>query len=139
MPSSRSCRCFGLFPLFGEADGLCQPIHAQDVAGAWMAALQAPGAANRAYNLSGGEALPYRDMVARVFAALGRPRLLLPVPLPAFRAAVALLRRLPRYRHWSAAMVERMNRDLLFDHAEAARDLAFKPKAFALSAEDVAT
>ncbi len=37
---------------------------------------------------------------------------LLPVPLFAFRVAVALLRHLPRYRNWSSAMAERMNRDL---------------------------
>lgn len=134
---ARFIRRFGFFPLFGKAEGLRQPIHAEDVAGACLAALQAPGAANRAYNLSGGETLAYRDMVARVFAALGRPPRLVHVPLPAFRVAVALMRCLPRYRHWSAAMAERMNRDLVFDHAEAARDLGFKPKAFVLAAGDL--
>jgi uncharacterized protein YbjT (DUF2867 family) len=99
--------------------------------------LQTPGAANRAYNLSGGETLAYREMVARVFAALGRPARLVTVPLWAFRLAVAVLRRLPRYRHWSAAMAERMNRDLVFDHADAARDFGFKPRGFALVAEDL--
>jgi uncharacterized protein YbjT (DUF2867 family) len=76
-------------------------------------------------------------MVARVFAALGRPARLVTVPLWAFRLAVAMLRCLPRYRHWSAAMAERMNRDLVFDHTDAARDLGFKPRGFALTAEDV--
>src|SRR3546814_2901272 len=80
---------------------LRQPIHAEDVAAACVVALQAPGAANRAYNLSGGETLAYREMVARVFAALGRPARLVTVPLWAFRLAVAVLRRLPRYRHWT--------------------------------------
>ncbi|MDP2266678.1 MAG: NAD(P)-dependent oxidoreductase [Thiobacillus sp.] len=134
---ARFIRRFGFFPVFGKAKGLRQPIHAGDVAGACVAALQAPEAANHAYNISGGETLAYRDMVARVFAALGRPPRLLPVPLPAFRVAVALLRCLPRYRHWSAAMAERMNRDLVFDHAEAARDLGFKPRAFVLAAGDL--
>lgn len=134
---ARFIRRFGFFPLFGKAAGLRQPIHAQDVAGACLAALQAPGAANRAYNLSGGETLAYRDMVARVFAALGRPSRLVHVPLSAFRVAVALMRCLPRYRHWSVAMAERMNRDLVFDHAEAARDLDFKPRAFVLAAGDL--
>jgi nucleoside-diphosphate-sugar epimerase len=129
---ARFIRRFGFFPVFGKAEGLRQPIHAEDVAAACVAALQAPSAVNRAYNLSGGETLAYRDMVARVFAALAcRPRLL-PVPLPVFRLAVALMRCLPRYRHWSTAMAERMNRDLVFDHAEAARDLGFKPRAFML-------
>jgi hypothetical protein len=36
-------------------------------------------------------------------------------------------------------MVERMNRDLVFDHGEATRDLGFQPKGFALSAQDLMT
>src|SRR3546814_18582512 len=70
---ARFIRRFAFFPLFGSAQGLRQPIHAEDVAAACVVALQAPGAANRAYNLSGGETLAYRALVARVFAALGRP------------------------------------------------------------------
>jgi nucleoside-diphosphate-sugar epimerase len=134
---ARFIRRFGFFPLLGQAQGQRQPVHADDMAAACVAALQAPDAANRAYNISGGETLAYRDMVARVFAALGRPARLVTVPLWAFRLAVAMLRCLPRYRHWSAAMAERMNRDLVFDHTDAARDLGFKPRGFALTAEDV--
>jgi len=134
---ARFIRRFGFFPLLGRAQGLRQPIHADDVAAACVAALQAPGAANRAYNLSGGETLAYREMVARVFAALGRPVRVVTVPMWIFRLAVAMLRRLPRYGHWSAAMAERMNRDLVFDHAEAVRDFGFKPRGFALVAEDL--
>lgn len=130
---------FGFFPLFGKANGLRQPIHAVDVAAACLAALQAPCAANRAYNISGGETLTYRDMVIRVFSALGCSPRLPTVPLWVFRLAVSVLRRLPRYRQWSVAMAERMNRDLVFDHAEAARDLGFKPRAFVLEGGDLPT
>jgi nucleoside-diphosphate-sugar epimerase len=130
------CR-FGFFPLLGKAQGLRQPIHAEDVAAACISALQAPDAENRAYNISGGEILPYREMVVRVFAALGRPVRLVTVRLWAFSLAVTMLRCLPRYRHWSAAMAERMNRDLVFDHAEATRDLGLKPSDFALTADDL--
>ncbi|WP_300320358.1 NAD-dependent epimerase/dehydratase family protein [Accumulibacter sp.] len=128
---------FGFFPLLGEAQGRRQPIHAQDVAAACLAALGAPAAANRAYNISGGSTLAYREMAAQVFAALGRPPRLLQVPLSVFGLAVALLRCLPRYRHWSAAMAERMNRDLVFDHGEAVRDFAFAPRPFALTSADL--
>jgi len=128
---------FGFFPLFGKAIGLRQPLHAQDVAGAGIAALGSPAVVNRAYNLSGAETLPYRDMVARIFSALGQPVRLVPVPLFAFRFAVAILRLVPRYRNWSSAMAERMNRDLVFDHGEATRDFGFEPRPFVLSAEDV--
>lgn len=134
----RFIRRFGFFPLFGRARGLRQPVHAEDVAGACLAALRTSRAANRAFNISGNETLAYREMVSRVFAALDRRPRLLTVPLSVFRIAVACLRLLPRYRHWSVAMVERMNRDLVYDHTDAARDLDFKPRAFLLTDEDVA-
>jgi nucleoside-diphosphate-sugar epimerase len=134
---ARFIRRFGFFPVFGKANGLRQPIHAMDVAGACLAALQSSSAANRMYNISGGETLAYRDMVSRVFAALDRRPRMLMVPLWSFRMAVALLHCLPRYRHWSSAMAERMNRDMVFDRAEAERDLDFKPRPFELSASDL--
>lgn len=134
---ARFIRRFGFFPLLGKANGLRQPIHAADVAAACFSALRTPCAANRAYNISGGEVLAYRTMVTRIFTALGRRPRLLTVPLWVFRLAVATLRCLPRYRQWSAAMAERMNRDLVFDHAEAVRDLGFNPRAFMPAAEDL--
>jgi nucleoside-diphosphate-sugar epimerase len=123
---------FGFFPVLGKAHGLRQPIHAADVAGACIAALQSPAVSNRAYNISGGETLPYRSMVGRIFAAQGRVTRVLSVPLWMFKLAVMLLRCLPRYRNWTAAMAERMNRDLVFDHTDAARDFGFQPRSFTL-------
>jgi nucleoside-diphosphate-sugar epimerase len=134
---ARIIRRFGFFPVLGRATGKRQPIHAADVASACVAAWQQPAAANQAYNISGGETLPYCKMVTRVFEALGRRPRLLRVPLWTFRLAVVLLRTLPRYRQWSAAMAQRMGRDLVFDHADAARDLGFKPRPFLLTADDL--
>jgi nucleoside-diphosphate-sugar epimerase len=128
---------FGFFPLLSKAIGLRQPIHVEDVAAACIAALKLPVAANRAYNISGGEILPYWVMVNRVFTALNRRSRLVTIPLAAFKLAVACLRVIPRYRHWSAAMAERMNRDMVFDHSDAARDLGFSPRPFRLFPEDV--
>lgn len=134
---ARFVRRFGFFPVFGKAQGLRQPIHTVDVAGACVAALKAPVAQNRAYNISGGETLTYRHMVERVFAALGRPVRLLPVPLWAFGLAVSMLRILPKYRQWSSAMAQRMNQDLVFSHAEAQRDFGFNPRPFVLAQADL--
>ncbi len=128
---------FGFFPLFGSARGLRQPIHVQDVANACLEALQMPASVNKAYNISGAETLSYRDMIVRIFVAMGRNPLLVSVPLFIFRIAVSLLRYLPRYRHWSVAMAERMNSDLVFEHSDAERDLAFNPRTFVLSEQDV--
>ncbi len=134
---ARFIQRWGFFPLLGQAIGLRQPVHAQDVAQCCLAALQVRAAANRAYNISGGETLSYRDMVARVFAALHVPLRLLNVPRWAFAAALGGMRLLPRYRHWSVAMADRMSRDLVFDHLGAAQDLGFAPRPFALAPADL--
>jgi nucleoside-diphosphate-sugar epimerase len=126
---------FGFFPIFGQANGLRQPIHAEDVAGACIAALQSAGAANRDYNISGGETLTYRTMVTRIFLAFGRQVRFFPVPLSVFRLSIALLRFFPHYKNWSAAMAERMNSDMIFEHSDAERDLGFKPRKFELDAD----
>ncbi|MDX5363436.1 MAG: hypothetical protein LPJ91_04695 [Pseudazoarcus pumilus] len=133
---ARFVRSFGSFPVLGAAVGWRQPVHADDVAAACVAALSAP-VAGRACNLSGREALSYRTMVERVFAALGRPPRVVSVPVGLLRVAVPPARFLPRYRHLTLEMPYRMNRDLVFDHADATRDLGFAPRAFALSADDI--
>ena len=133
----RFVRRWGFFPLLRKAEGLRQPVHAEDVAAACVSALALPAVANRTYNLSGGETLPYREMVSRVFATVGKVPRLVTIPRWLFRLAVAALRLVPRYRHWTVEMAERMNRDLVFDHADATRDFGFSPRPFALSAEDL--
>jgi len=132
----RLIRRLGFFPLLGKGDGLRQPVHAEDVALACLSALGKKDIANRAYNLSGGETLSYREMINGLFTALGRRPRLIHVPLGLFRLAVAMLRLLPRYRHLTPQMAERMNTDLVFDHADAARDLNFQPRKFQLSSKD---
>jgi nucleoside-diphosphate-sugar epimerase len=134
---ARFIRRFCFFPVFGLAGGLRQPVHADDVAGACVSALKAAAATNRAYNLSGGETLSYREMTTRVFFALGLQPKLFKVPLTLFRFVLACVRWLPRYRHWSVAMAERMNRNLLFNYADAARDFGFSPRPFLLEPKDL--
>lgn len=134
---TRFIRRFGFFPLLGKAKGLRQPVHVDDVAKACVAALESPTTTNRAYNISGDETLPYREMVSRVFAALHRRPQFLPIPLFIFSFAVACIRLLPRYKHWSAAMAERMNTNLVFDNSDAERDFGFSSRPFQITPEDL--
>ena len=133
----RLIRRLGIFPLLGKGDGLRQPVHADDVAMACLSALEKTDIVNRAYNISGGETLSYLEMINRLFTALGcRPRMI-HVPLGFFRLAVAMLRLFPRYRHLTSQMAERMNTDLVFDHADARHDLNFQPRPFRPGPEDL--
>ncbi len=133
---ARSIRRFGFFPLLGNGSGLRQPVHARDVSKACYETLisRTP---NRAYTISGAEVLTYREMVTRVFGALNKPVRFLVMPTALFRVAIFLLRFVPGLRFVSMAMVERMNRDLAFDHADAARDFGFSPSRFQIGAADL--
>ena len=122
-------RRWRFFPLAGPAGGLRQPVHAADVAAACAAALGSRPP-EPAYTLSGPTPLPFRELVARVFAWLGLPPRMPSLPEPAFRAALAAAHALGRCRGVSSGMVGRMNEDLSFPHDLAARDLGFRPRAF---------
>ena len=128
---------FSFFPLLGAAHGLRQPLNVDDLALSCLVALDESAAINRSYNLSGGETLPYREMVGRIFLALGKKKRFVIFPLWLFRLAVMFLRVLPPFRHWSAAMAGRMNSDLVYDHTEAQRDLGFTPRPFSLTRDDI--
>jgi len=119
------------FALPADATGLRQPVHVDDLAAAAMACLDAPAACGRAYALPGGEALPYRDMVSRVLAALpSRPRLFV-LPPWLFRVLLASARRAGLAAGFGDAARARMRDDLAFDDGPARRDLGYAPRAFA--------
>lgn len=124
----------GMFFVCGKAMGLRQPVHARDLAMAAVQAMQSPTAVNKAYNLSGGETLSYRDMVKRIFVSRGLRPKVIALPSGLWRAGFAALN-LIRPKHKSKLNVEmaiRMNVDLAFDHSDAVRDFGYAPKAFTL-------
>lgn len=128
---------FGTFPLLGRAAGLRQPVHRDDVAMACLAALRCPQAINKAYNIAGGEVVTYREMVSRVFAALEKRPRYLSIPLFLFKYGLFVLRAIPGYRHLTMGMIDRMNKDMVFDYSQASRDFGYTPRPFALSRADL--
>jgi nucleoside-diphosphate-sugar epimerase len=114
--------------LAGSGAGLRQPVHADDLAGAAIAAAASPAAHDRAYDLPGGEILTYRQMAERVFVGLGRKPAILPVPEGLWALAFALAR--PLLPGATAQMGARMSEDLAFDGSEAGRDFGWNPRGF---------
>lgn len=123
-------RSFGFVPLSGAAQGLRQPVHADDLASACLAALGCPAAYRRSYALGGETRLPYRQMIEQVFHALGsRPRIIR-IPAAFARAGLKGLAWLPRYRQLSPALIDRLERDQLVDFSPASADFGFAPRPF---------
>jgi nucleoside-diphosphate-sugar epimerase len=127
---ARFIRRFGFFPLLGQGVGLRQPVHADDLAAACLQACQSSAAINKAYNLSGGQTLSYRDMVESIFHQLGKKSCIISIPLPLFKLMTYAIRWLPSYAHLSTAMIARMNQDLCFDHTAASQDFGYIARQF---------
>lgn len=127
-PIARRALRTRLFPL-PAGRGLRQPVHAEDIALAVLAALQSPASAGRIIPIGGGERLPAAAMFARVRTSL--PRATLPLPLPAWllrtgqRIAPAKLR----------GPLQRLDADLVADNHELERLLGVRPRPFRPDAE----
>ena len=126
---------WGRFPLPRNATGLRQPVHVDDLAVAAYACLGGEASHGRAYALPGGETLGYRDMVARVLAALRPPPTLVELPSPLFNLALLAAQFSGRATGLGEAAVRRMRSDLVFDPGPARRDLGYAPRPFRPSAE----
>ena len=108
--------------------GMRQPVHADDLAAACLPILGLPRTHGRAYDVGGGTTLPYRAMVAEVCRGAGGARVI-GVPAGVLRAAFRAARAVAPSA--SPAMVDRMERDLVVDDADARRDFGWAPRAFA--------
>ena len=74
---------------------LMSPVHIEDVADAFVAALDNPATHGRTLVLGGPEELSWTDMLGRVAAAVGRRKAILPMPIGIMRLGAAALDWLP--------------------------------------------
>lgn len=121
-PIARRAAQLRLFPL-PSARGLRQPVHADDIAQAVIAALERPASAGHILPIGGGERLSAREMFARVRRSLSTSTLPLPLPAALLRVAHFLL---PRSR----GPLSRLNSDLVADNDALQRLLDVRPRAF---------
>ena len=126
--AARFMRRFRFYPIHGAGLGACQPVHADDLAAAALAALDNPHTVGRIYALGGAETLSYRDMIARIFQTLGRSLRMVDIPwLPQLLVTAGAV--VPG-SELSADVARRMNIDLAFDEGSAAADFGYAPRSF---------
>jgi len=73
------------------------PVYIEDVAAAFVAALADDATIGKVLELAGPEVLGWDEMVRRVAAAAGKPKILLPMPLWIMRVGATLFDWLPFY------------------------------------------
>ncbi len=121
-PIARRAMRWRVFPL-PAGSGLRQPVHADDIAQAVMAALEQPQAAGRVIPLGGGERLSAGEMFARVRGSL--PVNTVPVPVPSWLLRLGR-HAVPRLR----GPLTRLEANLIADNGELQRLLGIAPRAF---------
>lgn len=125
-PIARFASRWHVFPHLLGANGLRQPVHADDLAELCIAALERTTAADRCYDVGGGERLAFADLLGRVRASL--PVHSVPVPLPVGGLRV-LAGAIPAWRRFRAPL-DRLDKDLVADHDAALSDLDWAPRGF---------
>ncbi len=103
-----------VFAVRGGAS-LEQPIDAEDVVSAVIAALSRPGLEGAALDLAGPESLPRRELLARVAALHGRSLRVRAVPRPLVDAAAAVLERVSQDPPITRAMLGVLEHDDAID------------------------
>ncbi|GLQ95828.1 SDR family oxidoreductase [Dyella mobilis] len=121
-PIARRAMRTRVFPL-PAGRGMRQPVHAQDLALAALAALDTSTAASKILSIGGGERLSAGEMFARVRRSL--PVDTLPIPIPAWCLRLAR-RGVGRLR----GPLSRLEADLIADNAEVMQLLGVNPRPF---------
>jgi nucleoside-diphosphate-sugar epimerase len=127
---------FGFMPVNGNANGLRQPVHADDLAIAAVTALQEKGQLPAVLTLSGGETLSYSEMLVRIFASMKKPPRLLRLPQWLFILMLRVASVFGLGRGVNDEMVKRQKLDLVFDDQLARDLLAYKPRSFSPTPAD---
>lgn len=122
-------RRFGFFLVAGDAKGLRQPVHAEDVAKAVVNSIGNKDAYNKSFNITGGETITYFTMIRRVAEAVRMRPFIIPCPKIILKAMMIVVRALD-LTHLSPSLFDRMNNDLAYDGEEAKRVLKLEPRDF---------
>jgi len=123
-------RQHGWMVVAGQARGLRQPVHADDLAKVVIRALSAEKPLTLDSPACGGSTLSYRHMVELIFDSLGKPRRIIKVPAGILAPLTGFLAKLPTFGGLNREMVRRQNIDLVFDDKALRQALDYNPRPF---------
>jgi nucleoside-diphosphate-sugar epimerase len=118
---------FAVVPFVGRGRALKNPVHADDVVEGLLSIVGNARARGRTYAFSGGEPISIRDLARLMLELRGRPRPIVPIPVPLCRLAAFVMERVMREPLLTGYAVSRIVEDAALDNSEARRDLGYDP------------
>ena len=119
-----------VFPVFGSGQNLWQPVYHEDCARGVYEALVRPAAMGQSYDLPGGEALTYLQLVKTAAGALGRKPRIVRLPLEPVRLSLVAAERLRLPLPVGSEQVLRLREDKAYTYDRAKKDLGYAPRPF---------
>lgn len=119
-----------ILPIFGDGSHLQQPVHVEDVANAIVQCLPEEKTIGKSYNISGGSALSFNDLVDTICRLMNRKVWKLHIPVAPVVATLSAVERLSTRLPIKAEQVLRLDEHKSFDHSEATRDFGYQPRSF---------
>ena len=120
---------YGFFVVVGKAQGLRQPVHADDLVDASLSVIENQATFAKTYYLAGAETLTYDAMVRRIFDGLNRKAKVISLPLSVFRWSLKIAAKVASFSY-TPDMANRMNQNLSYDITSAKTDFSYEPQSF---------
>jgi nucleoside-diphosphate-sugar epimerase len=119
------------FPVFGSGKNLMQPVHVKDLAEAYVQVLSNKHITlNKEYDLPGGEAISYLNLLKEVSKQLNRSVVFIKIPLSISLLFAKVYNCLFKKALISVEQVLRMQEDKAFDYRKATIDFNYQPVSF---------
>jgi uncharacterized protein YbjT (DUF2867 family) len=119
------------FPIFGSGNNLMRPVLGSDLAIAYQKILDHPETTQgKEYNLSGAEAIKYKDMLKEVAQNLDKKTIFIYIPLTISILLARIYNLFFKSAIISVEQVQRMQEDKAYPHDDATRDFGFDPMTF---------
>lgn len=116
------------FPIFGKGQNLMQPVHAKDLGDAYYAVIKNWSVTKgKNYNLSGGNALPYIEVINTVAKHLGKKIIAIKFPIGLSIFGAKVYNALFKNAIITVEQVMRMMEDKDFSFEEAKADFGYDP------------
>lgn len=121
---------YHVLPIIGKGVGIKQPVYVGDVADAIIACMLKDNLIKEEYNIPGKNQVEYNVMINDIKKNLREFVLIFHVPVSLARLGFSMYKKINPKSTVNKAMINRVNKDFVFDYEKAKKDFGYDPLSF---------